>query len=210
MSLYVPSQFAVEGEAEARTLMRAHSFATLVTSTAAGEPHITHLPLLLEENGALTGHMARANPHWQAFDAGHTVAVFHGPHAYITPNWYVDPAREVPTWNYAVVHAHGQPELIDAAEAKLAIVDRTTATFESPTAPWTRQIEPARLDALLAAIVAFRIVPTRIESKFKMNQNKTPNDRAQVIAQLRASGHPDLRAMADWMHRHAALPETSA
>lgn len=210
MSLYTPGHFAVAGDAEARELMRAHAFATLITSVADGEPHITHLPLLLEHDGALTGHMARANPHWQAFGSGHTVAVFHGPHAYITPNWYVDPAREVPTWNYAVVHAHGRPELIDDAAAKLAIVDRTGAAFESPTAPWTRQIEGARRDAMIKAIVAFRLLPTRLESKFKMNQNKTPADRARVIAQLRASRHPDLLAMADWMQRHEVVRETPA
>ena len=207
MSLYTPRHFAVEGEAEARALIRAHPFATLITSTA-GEPHVTHLPLLLDDDGTLTGHMARANPHWQAFEAGHTLAIFHGPHAYITPNWYVDPTSEVPTWNYAAVHAHGQPELIDDPAAKLAVVDGTSAVFESPAAPWTRQVEGSRLAALLDAIVVFRWQPTRLEAKFKMNQNKTPADRAQVIAYLRASGHPDHVAMADWMSRHALPPPT--
>lgn len=210
MSLYVLPAFGPPGEAEALLLMRAHAFATLITSTPHGEPHITHLPLLLEDDGTLTGHMARANPHWQAFADGHSVAVFHGPHAYISPNWYVDPAREVPTWNYAVVHAHGRPELIESEAERLAVVDRTSAHFELPEAPWTRQVEGARRDALIRAIVAFRIRPTRIESKFKMNQNKTPADRAQVMAQLRASGHPELRAMADWMQHHEAALRTPA
>lgn len=210
MSLYVPRAFAPPGDDAAPALMRAHAFATLITSTRDGEPRITHLPLLLEDDGSLTGHMARANPHWQAFADGHTVAVFHGPHAYVSPNWYVDPAREVPTWNYAVVHAHGRPELIDSDAERLAVVDRTSAHFESTEAPWTRQVEGARLDALINAVVAFRIRPTRIESKFKMNQNKTPADRAQVIARLRADGHPELRAMADWMQRHEAALRTPA
>ena len=210
MSLYVPPKFRCDDAAETQALMHAHAFATLITTTAGGEPHITHLPLLLETDGSLTGHMARANPHWQAFATGHTVAVFHGPHAYISPNWYVDPAREVPTWNYAVVHAHGRPELIDSDAERLAVVDRTSAHFEPVEAPWTRQVEGARLDALINAVVAFRIRPTRIESKFKMNQNKTPADRAQVIARLRADGHPELRAMADWMQRHEAALRTSA
>lgn len=210
MSLYVPRPFAAPAEAEARALMRAHAFATLITSTPDGEPHITHLPLLLEDDGALTGHMARANPHWQAFATGHTVAVFHGPHAYVSPNWYVDPAREVPTWNYAVVHAHGRPQLIESAAERLAVVDRTSAYFEPAEAAWMRQIEGARLDALVEAIVAFRLRPTRLESKFKMNQNKTPADRARVIARLRASAHPDLIAMADWMQHHEAVLGTPA
>lgn len=202
MSLYVPRQFAAESDADVLALIRDYPFATLITSVAGAEPHLSHLPLLLEADGSLTGHMARANPHWQAFASGHTVAIFHGPHAYISPRWYVEPAREVPTWNYGVVHVHGQPELIADAGAKLALVDRTSALFEPDIEPWTRQIRGARLDALIQAIVAFHIAPTRVEAKFKMNQNKTAADRAQVAAQLQASGHPDLAAMADWMKRH--------
>jgi transcriptional regulator len=200
MSLYVPSQFACPSPDDARALIRAWPFATLIT-TAGGEPHITHLPLLLEDE-VLTGHMARANPHWQAFATGHTVAVFHGPHAYITPNWYVDPAREVPTWNYATVHVHGQPALIDAPDEKLRVVDVTSAAFEDAEKPWRRQVDGARLMAMLHSIVAFTLPLARVDAKFKMNQNKTAADRAQVMAQLRASAHPDLAAMADWMQAH--------
>lgn len=201
MSVYIPPQFQVQERGDALALIQAWPFATLITTSAGGEPHITHLPLLLQDE-QLTGHMARANPHWQAFASGHTVAVFHGPHAYISPSWYVAPAREVPTWNYATVHVHGQPLLIDDAAAKLAVVDATTAAFENTTNPWQRQVEGARLDAMLNHIIAFHIPLTRLEAKFKMNQNKTPQDRAQVITQLRASAHPDLAAMADWMHAH--------
>lgn len=205
MSLYVPRHYVAESDADVWALIRDYPFATLITSVAGAEPTITHLPLLLEGDGSLTGHMARANPHWQAFATGHTVAIFQGPHAYISPRWYVDPAREVPTWNYRVAHVHGRPELIEDATAKLALVDRTSAVFEPRIEPWTRQVQGARLDALIDAIVAFRVVPTRIESKFKMNQNKTPADRAQVAAQLQASGHPDLAAMADWMKTHERI-----
>jgi len=205
VSLYVPPQFAAESDADVLALIRDYPFATLITSVAGAEPYITHLPLLLEGDGSLTGHMARANPHWQAFATGHTVAIFHGPHAYISPRWYVDPAREVPTWNYSVAHVHGRPELTEDATAKLALVDRTSALFEPRIAPWTRQVQGARLDALINAIVAFHVVPTRIESKFKMNQNKTPADRTQVAAQLHGSGHPELQAMADWMKTHERI-----
>ena len=204
MSLYTPDHFAGSA-ADARALMCSHAFATLITSDG-GEPLITHLPLLWEpggEHGALCGHMARANPHWRAFAQGHTVAVFHGPHAYISPSWYTQPAREVPTWNYATVHAHGRPDLIEAAADKLALIDRTTAQFERGNAlPWTREVEGERLDKMLAAIVAFRLPVERIEAKFKMNQNRTPADRSRVIAQLQGTAHPDLAAMAHWMQMH--------
>lgn len=200
MSLYVPRHFAGASREDALSLIRAWPFATLITA-AGGEPYITHLPLLLEGE-ALTGHMARANPHWQAFAQGHTVAVFHGPHAYVSPNWYVDPSREVPTWNFATVHVHGSPRLIEDAAAKLRVVDTTSAAFENPDAPWQRQVEGARLSAMLDNIVAFSLPLARLDVKFKMNQNKTAADRAQVGVHLRASGHPDLAAMADWMQAH--------
>ena len=202
MSLYIPSQFKSESRDEALALIRAAPFATLITSVAEQEPHITHLPLLLLEEGQLTGHMARANPHWQAFASGHTAAIFHGPHAYISPRWYVNPAREVPTWNFATVHVHGKPVLIDDATAKLSVVDATSAAFEPAENPWQRQLDEARLQALLGAIVAFHIPLTRLEAKFKMNQNKTPQDCAQVIAGLRASGQADALATAEWMQKH--------
>jgi len=202
MSLYTPPSFVSENRAEQLALIRAAPLATLITSVAGQEPHITHLPLLLLEDDQLTGHMALANPHWQAFAAGETVAVFQGPHAYISPRWYVSPAREVPTWNFATVHVHGKPVLIEDDRGKLATVDATSAAFEPAENPWQRQIEGARLTALLEAIVAFQLPLNRIEAKFKMNQNKTPQDRAQVITALLASGQPDALATARWMQTH--------
>ncbi|MES2886289.1 MAG: FMN-binding negative transcriptional regulator [Pseudomonadota bacterium] len=202
MSLYIPVSFKSDNRDETFALMRAAPFATLITTVAGQEPHITHLPLLLLDDGQLTGHMARANPHWQAFATGRTVAVFHGPHAYISPRWYANPAREVPTWNFATVHVHGTPALLDDRRSKLAVVDATSAAFEPAENAWQRQLDETRLQAMLDAIVAFQIPLTRLEAKFKMNQNKTPQDRAQVIAGLRATAQPDALATADWMQAH--------
>lgn len=201
MSLYTPRHFASDQPSDALALIMANPFATLITTVVDAAPHISHLPLLLE-NGQLTGHMARANPHWQTFARGHTVAVFHGPHTYISPRWYAQPEREVPTWNYATVHIHGQPVLVDERDAKLAIVDRTTATFEPAVNPWQRSVAGPRLEAMLANIIGFYLPLTQVQAKFKLSQNRTPEDRALVIAQLRAQPHPDHAAMADWMQDH--------
>lgn len=203
----MPPLFAGRAAHDAHRLIRAYPFATLITTRAGLEPRVTHLPMLYEdgpgEHGTLLAHLARANPHWQDFAAGDTLAVFHGPHAYISPSWYVNPDREVPTWNYATVHAHGRPEPIEGAEEKLALIDRTTAAFEAGNAPpWTRKVEGARLAGMLDAVAAFRMPIARLEAKFKMNQNRTPDDRVQVIARLRETQHPDLAAMADWMQAH--------
>lgn len=190
MSLYIPRHFASHRRDEALALIANVPFATLITvPPAGGEAHISHLPLLLDGE-RLLGHMARANPHWQAFAGGHTTAVFHGPHAYISPRWYLDPVVNVPTWNFSTVHVHGQPTLLDDNAAKLAVLDATSAAFEPDENPWTRQLSAAREQALLGAIVAFALPLTRLETKIKMSQNKSPGERTQVAALLQASGDP--------------------
>ena len=148
----------------------------------AGEPQISHLPLLLHASpsrtAALIGHMARANPHWRHFADGATLAMFHGPHAYVSPSWYAEPAKPVPTWNYAVVHVHGRVELVEDRAATLAILHEMVERFEAGrAAPWRLQLEGARLDAMVGAIVAFRLEIERVDAKFKLSQNGTKRDR---------------------------------
>jgi transcriptional regulator len=114
MSLYVPGDFTALDKATAARLLRDHPFAALVTPSGDSEPFVTHLPLIFVadgKHGTLHGHFARANPHAGAAGQAESLAIFHGPHAYVTPSWYVDPAGAVPTWNYAVVHAYGRIEL---------------------------------------------------------------------------------------------------
>src|SRR5215471_9489312 len=179
MSIYVPKHFAASDGAAAARLFREHPFATLVTP-AAGEPFVTHLPLLFTaegEHGTLHGHFARANPHAGAAEHADSIAIFHGPHAYVTPSWYVDPAGAVPTWNYAVVHARGRIELArDPAETR-AVVDMLVERFEFERAqPWKLGLTGARLDAMIKAIVGFRMKLTRIDVKLKLSQNRPPED----------------------------------
>jgi transcriptional regulator len=192
MSLYTPRHFKSRDDAEALRIIREHPFATLITSIDAMEPLVTHLPLLLDGD-ALDGHMARPNPHWQHFARGRTVAVFHGPHAYISPRWYVEPEKNVPTWNYAVVHAHGRPQMLDD-EATRRVVTGITSTFDPDWAP-----TEDKLARLLPGVVAFRIPIERLDAKVKMNQNRTAADRAKVIDTLRAGGGAEQLAVADWI-----------
>ena len=194
MTLYIPKHFAGD-DATARKLIAEHPFAALVTA-AAEDVQVTHLPLLLDDSGdALIGHVAKPNPHWRAFEQGETTAIFHGPHAFVSRGWYENPADNVPTWNYATVHATGRPVLADAAETRAA-VERLVARFEPPTlAP----IAEAKLERLLHGIVAFRMPIARLEVKFKMSQNKPPADRAGVIRGLRKAGED---ATVAWMETH--------
>ena len=201
MSVYIPQHFASRDSARVTQIVHDHPFATLITP-GDPEPVVTHLPLLLvadcAPHGTLFGHFARANPHSKA--TGESVAIFHGPHAYVTPSWYADPAGAVPTWNYATAHVHGVIELAtDAAETR-AVLGLLVERFESGrAAPWQLGLTPERLAAMVDAIVGFRIRVTRIEAKFKLSQNRSPEDQRRVAAGLAAEGYAEATATAEWM-----------
>jgi transcriptional regulator len=203
MAVYVPAHFAAGDRAAIARLVHDHPFATLITP-AAPEPQVTHLPLLhvadCEPHGTLLGHFARANPHWRHAGDAESIAVFHGPHAYVSPSWYADPAGAVPTWNYAVVHAHGTMHLAqDPAETR-AVLDLMIQRYESGRpAPWQLGLDADRLRAMVGAIVGFRLKVRRIEAKFKMSQNRSAVDRRRVAAALDGEAHADATATAAWM-----------
>lgn len=207
MSVYVPRPFAPRESDQVARLVAEHPFATLVTSGGA-EAQVTHLPLQFAAGdgpqGALVGHMARANPHWQHFADGPSVAIFHGPHAYVSPSWYGDPATAVPTWNYCVAHLHGSVELMDEEGDKRALLQDMIRRYEGTRAqPWRLQLEGRPLEALLAAIVGFRLRIQRIDAKFKLSQNRSADDRERVIAALRTEGYAEAEATAVWMDAYA-------
>ncbi len=195
MTRYAPPPFDGQNHAAALELMATHPFASLITSLGDAEPFITPMPLLYAD-GALWGHLARANPQAALFDLGQTVAVFHGPHAYVSPRWYETPERHVPTWNYAVVHVAGRPELLNERETRRFVVE-LTAHFDPG---W--MVDDRVLGRLLPAIVAFRMPILRLDATFKISQNRTMADRSGVRAALAASASNTDRALAEWMRRH--------
>jgi transcriptional regulator len=203
MGIYIPAHFAARDRATAARLFHEHPFATLVT-WGATEPLVTHLPLIhiadCEPHGTLHGHFARGNPHANVASEAESLAIFHGPHAYVTPSWYTDPAGAVPTWNYAVVHARGMIELAtDAAETR-AVLDLLVQRFEgSRAAPWSIGLTPARLDAMVGAIIGFRIKVKRIDTKLKLSQNRSGEDQDRVAAGLEGEDYADATATAAWM-----------
>jgi transcriptional regulator len=207
VSVYIPRPFALREPAQVARLVAEHPFATLVTAGGA-EPQLSHVPLQFDPadgpHGTLLGHMARANPHWQHFGDGPSVAIFHGPHAYVSPSWYAEPAAAVPTWNYCVAHLHGPAELMDTDRDKRALLDAMVQRYEGGRAqPWRLQLEGRALEALLGAIVGFRLRIERVEAKFKLSQNRSVEDRERVIEKLRAEGYPDANATAAWMEAYA-------
>jgi len=208
MTLYRPDHFAVDDRAAIARLVHDYPFAMLVTP-GHSEPFVSHLPLLLvpegEPHGTLIGHFARGNPHWRHVKEVASLAVFHGPHAYVSPSWYGQPERMVPTWNYATVHAHGTLEIItEAAETRWVLAALIERFEGGRAAPWTLRMPDRERDAMVAAIVAFRIRVTRLEGKFKLSQNRGAADRARVAAALKNEGYAEATATAEWMERYAS------
>jgi transcriptional regulator len=203
--MYIPKPFTIVDGALLDEFIRRNNFATLI-STIDGAPFATHLPLLLDRldggRGVLLGHMARANPHWRAFDGRQqALAIFHGPHAYVSPSWYgTSPA--VPTWNYTVVHVYGAPRLIDDDAQLSDLVDRLVAFHEAGMPqPWPGDLPPDFKRGLLKAIVGFVMPVERVEGKFKLSQNRPVEDQQGVVRGLEASPDPVARALGDLMRQ---------
>lgn len=204
--MYIPKHF--EGsEPTGREIMQAHSWALLMTAGEDGAPMATHLSLLWQddgtERGCLIGHMARANAHWKLFARPvESLALFWGPHAYVSPTWYT-PGVKVPTWNYVTVHAYGRPQAIEDTEGALDVLAKLAALYEGTTADsWgLGRLPPGNAEAQTRGIVAFRMPLSRVETKLKLSQNRDMEDRQRVIARLEASDNQDAQATAAWMKR---------
>ena len=184
-----------------------HPFAALVVSTDRG-PLVNHVPMEFDsafgEKGRLIGHVARANPLWQTQASGSSMAVFCDDHAYVSPDWYEskreDP-RVVPTWNYAAVHVIGRLTFFQDADRLADLLARLTDRFESnrPT-PWKIRDAPRDfVEKMIRGVVGFELEIEQIEGKWKLSQNRSPQDQEGVRAGLRREGGAAGAALADLM-----------
>src|SRR5262249_26761357 len=149
--------------------------------------------------GALVCHVARANPHWQEADGHTALAVFSGPHAYVSPTWY-EAEQAVPTWNYAAVHAYGRVQGIADEHSLLGIGEEMVQVYEQAMPrPWTFDGSRTFVQRLLGQIVGLRIDIDRIEGKFKLNQNHPVERRRKVVRALRQRGDENALAVAALM-----------
>ncbi|MCK2184710.1 FMN-binding negative transcriptional regulator [Halomonas getboli] len=186
--------------AQARALIDAHGFATLTDDRL----RVSHLPLVLArdegELGTLYGHLARANPHGHELEGRRVLAVFNGPHGYVSPHWYAaGPA--VPTWHYAVVHARGIVECLDDA-ATLASLDALVARYEPDLLDDATLMSEAYRCRLLAGVVGFRIRLDELQGTAKLGQHRSRDDRASVLAGLGASDDPLARQLGRYTERY--------
>ena len=198
--MYRPKMFDIDDADDMRRIIRDNGFAVLVTAGGGGMT-ASHVPLHLVDDGELGllwGHLAKANDQWRAFDGeAAALAVFQGPHTYISPTWYAT-EKSVPTWNYEAVHAYGRPRVMDDPQAVVGRLAELTAQYEGADASaWSPRALPADfVAAQIKGIVAFEMRIERLEGKRKMSQNRKPEDVAGAIRGLRATGRPDDVAVA--------------
>ena len=202
--MYVPRHFSIEDHARMVDFMRCNSFALLTTCTDTG-PFVSHLPLLHVEGGAqgkLIGHMARANPQWRHFASGkEALVVFWGPHAYISPAWY-DTPNQVPTWNYTAVHAYGVPKVLSDPKVKHESQRRLVAALDPQWLPQFDALRPEYVERMLEGIVNFQIAVTRLETRWKLSQNRSRREQELIAEQLERSGDSVERALAALTRKH--------
>jgi len=206
---YIPQHFRMADERELQEFMRTYDFATVVSSSPDGLV-TSHLPVLVRSSGAtlvVVGHMARANHHWRLMDgATPALAVFHGPHGYVSPTWY-ETAPAVPTWNYGVVHAHGLATANEDEAFVRGVLDELVRRYEGQRPNgWRPESLPADFyGRMLRRIVGFEMPVTRLEGKFKLGQNRSIEDRRRTIAGLEKEGSAEAARLAEFMSRRAGV-----
>lgn len=212
--LYCPRHFENKDEKQLLEFIKTYDFATVISQAVTAQAdelpiQVSHLPLILladeGEHGTLVGHMAKGNRQWQDFNNDASVlCIFHGPHAYISPTWYQN-IPEVPTWNYAVVHAYGTASIITDTEEFKTLMNDTLLHYEpSLLDPATAAYIPNDYkEQLLKRIVGFKIKITRLVGKFKLDQNSQADDQTSMVDGLAKAQDPHSHELADFIkHYH--------
>ena len=203
--MYSPPYNRIEERRELLEFMRANSFAILVTATG-GTPLASHLPVTVADGeGGLVihSHMAKNNPQWQEFFEDEVLVVFAGPHAYISPRWYERP-ESVPTWNYTAVHAYGKVSVSEQREMKHAAQRALVAELDPEWLPKFDALSAAYVESMLGGIVTFDIAVTRLETRWKLSQNRGRREQELIAAELEKSADPALQALATLTRKHLA------
>lgn len=202
--MYIPRSNEEKRVPVMQEFMREQPLVCLVTLGSGGLV-ASHIPMVLEQDGSefgiLKGHLSRANTQWRELTPGvEALAIFSGPHHYISPSWYPskqEHGKEVPTWNYAVVHAYGTLRLVEDSNWLLSHLESLTNTHEAGfAAPWkVSDAPPEFLDQLMNGIIGLELPIGRLEDKWKVSQNKPDRDRAGVVEGLAAINTPESLTM---------------
>jgi transcriptional regulator len=201
--VYLPPAFAETRPAVLVAHIEQHDFGLLLSHGAAGLT-ASHIPFLVErrdEELYLLGHLARPNPQVEDLrEGGEVLAIFSGPHAYISPSWYAG-GPSVPTWNYVDVHAYGTVRLIEDGDWLRGLLRRLSQRHEAGNpVPWrVEDLPEAYLEGMLRGIIGLDIAVTRLEGKYKLSQNRPSADRLRVIVALERGGDENSVAVAQLM-----------
>jgi transcriptional regulator len=201
--MYSPPYNRVEDRKELVAFMQANSFALLVTATG-GAPQASHLPVTVadgEKGIVIHSHMAKNNPQWQEFFDDEVLVVFWGPHAYVSPRWYEQQER-VPTWNYAAVHAYGKVAVTSERAAKHAAQRELVAQLDPQWLPKFDALRPEYVQSMLDGIVTFDIAVTRLQTRWKLSQNRGRREQELIAAALEKSDDVSVRALAALTRKH--------
>jgi transcriptional regulator len=193
--MYSPNYNRIEDRAQILAFMREHNFPILVTGS--GPLRASHLPVVVEERGGtlvIDMHMARANPQWREFSRDEVLVVFSGPHACVSPRWYEE-AERVPTWNYAAVHAYGVPRVVEDSNAKRLSQRRLVERLDREWLPKFDRLDAGYVERMLGAIVVFEIPVTRLETRWKLSQNRGRREMELIAEALEKGGESALAAL---------------
>jgi transcriptional regulator len=201
--MYSPPYNRIEDRTELVAFMQENSFALLVTATG-GAPQASHLPVTVadgEKGIVIHSHMAKNNPQWQEFFDDEVLVVFWGPHAYVSPRWYEQQER-VPTWNYAAVHAYGKVAVTSERAAKHAAQRELVAQLDPQWLPKFDALRPEYVQSMLDGIVTFDIAVTRLQTRWKLSQNRGRREQELIAAALEKSDDVSVRALAALTRKH--------
>jgi len=185
--MYIPKHFEVTDKEEICAFIKANAFGQFISSVES-RLFSTNIPFLLsDDHSKLIGHLAKQNPQWENLEGQEVLATFLGPHDYVSPSWYKSPG--VPTWNYQAVHVYGHCKPIHEPEQLKHIVNTLTNKYESTRKePW----QIAYNESMLQKIVGLEIQITEIQCKYKLSQNRSKEDQAQVSNELKSNGNIQL------------------
>ncbi|BDA80318.1 protease synthase and sporulation protein PAI 2 [Leptospira kobayashii] len=202
LHMYTPKPFAITDQSIINQIIYDNSFATLVSGTE-GSLVATHIPLLLNPSEqVLFGHIARQNPQGEVLDDRDILAIFQGPHAYISPSWY-ETNKSVPTWNYLSVHVYGKASLVRNEEELRKSLDELILKYEGENSPFfLRNMDEKYINALIGGIIGIKIKITKIEATAKLSQNHSLERKNLVIQELEKQKDQNANEIAKWMREN--------